>query len=95
MAMLETAWQAGVPMRRVAGDEVYGDSPELRDLIARRERWYVLAVRTHTPVWTARPPVVEPDPDENASGGKRTVGDDRQVSRRQLAREPLAASDRR
>jgi SRSO17 transposase len=64
MAMLETAWQAGVPMRWVAGDEVYGDSTELRDLVARSERWYVLAVRPHTPVWTERPPVVEPEPQE-------------------------------
>jgi SRSO17 transposase len=64
MAMLETAWQAGVPMRWVAGDEVYGDSTELRDLVARRERWYVLAVRTVTLVWTERPPVVEPEPQE-------------------------------
>ncbi len=64
MAMLEHAWQAGVPMQWVTGDEVYGDSTDLRDLIARRERWYVLAVRTHTPVWTARPLVVEPEPQE-------------------------------
>ena len=61
MAMLEDAWQAGVPMRWVAGDEVYGDSTALRDLIARHERWYVLAVRTSTPVWTERPQVVEPE----------------------------------
>jgi len=60
MAMLEHAWQAGVPMRWVAGDEVYGDSTELRDRIARCERWYVLAVKTSTPVWTVRPAVVEP-----------------------------------
>jgi SRSO17 transposase len=64
MAMLEGAWQAGVPMRWVAGDEVYGDSTALRDLIARRERWYVLTVRTTTPVWIERPPVVEPEPQE-------------------------------
>jgi len=64
MAMLEHAWQAGVPMRWVAGDEVYGDSTALRDLIARRERWYVLAVRTPTPVWLERPQVVEPEPQE-------------------------------
>jgi len=38
MAMLEQAWQAGVPMRWVAGDEVYGDAPELRDLVARHDR---------------------------------------------------------
>jgi SRSO17 transposase len=64
MAMLEHAWQAGVPMRWVAGDEVYGDSTALRDLVARNERWYVLTVRTHTPVWTERPQVVEPEPQE-------------------------------
>jgi SRSO17 transposase len=60
MAMLEHAWQCGVPMRWVAGDEVYGDSTELRDLIARHDRLYVLAVRTHTPLWTRRPPVTQP-----------------------------------
>jgi len=64
MVMLEHAWQAGVPMRWVAGDEVYGDSTALRDLIARRERWYVLAVRTPTPVWLERAQVVEPEPQE-------------------------------
>jgi SRSO17 transposase len=64
MAMLEHAWQAGVPMRWVAGDEVYGDSTKLRDLVTRHERWYVLAVRTPTPVWTERPQVVEPEPQE-------------------------------
>ena len=64
MAMLEQAWQAGVPMRWVAGDEIYGDSTELRDLVARNGRWYVLTVRTPTPVWTKRPSVVEPEPQE-------------------------------
>jgi SRSO17 transposase len=64
MAMLEHAWQVGVPMRWVAGDEVYGDSTALRDMIARRERWYVLTVRTPTPVWIERPQVVEPEPQE-------------------------------
>jgi SRSO17 transposase len=62
MAMLEHAWQAGVAMRWVAGDEVYGDSTALRDLIARHERWYVLAVRTLTRVWIERPQVVAPEP---------------------------------
>jgi len=64
MEMLEDAWQAGVPMRWVAGDEVYGDSTALRDLIARHGRWYVLAVKTSTPIWTERPQVVEPKPQE-------------------------------
>jgi SRSO17 transposase len=65
MAMLEHAWQAGVPMRWVAGDEIYGEATELRDLIARHERWYVLAVRTPTVVWIARPAVVEPERQEH------------------------------
>jgi len=64
MAMLEHAWQTGVPMRWVAGDEVYGDSTDLRDFVARHGRWYVLAVRTHTAVWAVRPPVVAPEPQE-------------------------------
>jgi SRSO17 transposase len=64
MTMLEYAWQAGVPMRWVSGDEVYGDATKLRDLVAGSGRWYVLAVRTATPVWTERPQVVEPEPQE-------------------------------
>jgi len=64
MGMLVHAWQAGVPMRWVAGDEVYGDSTALRDLIACHKRWYVLAVRTPVAVWPERPQVVEPAPQE-------------------------------
>lgn len=60
IAMLEHAWQQGVPMRWVAGDEVYGDSVALRDVVAQAGCWYVLAVRSQTPVWTERPAVVEP-----------------------------------
>jgi SRSO17 transposase len=62
MEMLEHTWQAGVPMRWVTGDEVYGDSPALRDLIASNGRWYVLAVQSATHVWTKRPLVVEAVP---------------------------------
>lgn len=70
MAMLNTAWQAGVPMRWVAGDKVYGDSTVLRDLVARHERWYVLAVQTLTPVWTKRPSVVEPGHQDGLGPGR-------------------------
>ena len=58
--MLQHAWQQGVPMRWVAGDEVYGDAVKLRDVVAESGRWYVLAVSSTTPVWTERPTVVEP-----------------------------------
>lgn len=61
MTMLEYAWQAGVPMRWVTGDEVYGDATKLRDLVAGSGRLYVLAVKTTTPVWAERPQVVEPE----------------------------------
>jgi len=44
--MLTHAWQAGVPMRWVTGDEIYGEATALRDLVADSGRWYVLAVRT-------------------------------------------------
>ena len=64
IAMLEHAWQQGVPMRWVAGDEVYGDAPELRDAIARHGKLYVLGVRSHKPVWIERPVVIEPQAKE-------------------------------
>jgi SRSO17 transposase len=59
--MLQHAWEMGVPMRWVTGDEVYGDSPHLRDAIAENGRWYVLAVRTNITVWLERPEVVVPE----------------------------------
>jgi SRSO17 transposase len=64
IAMLEHAWQQGVPMRWVAGDEVYGNAPALRDAIDRHGRLYVLTVRVNTPVWIERPPIIEPQPQE-------------------------------
>jgi SRSO17 transposase len=68
--MLKHAWEAGVPMRWVTGDEVYGDAPALRDLVTETRRWYVLAVSSHTPVWTERPQVEEPTP--GSKGRPRT-----------------------
>ena len=55
IAMLESAWAHGVPMRWVCGDEVYGESTELREAVAGSARWYVLAVRTTEPIWLTRP----------------------------------------
>jgi SRSO17 transposase len=60
MAMLEHAWEQGVPMRWVTGDEVYGDAPRLRETIQAHGRFYVLAVAANTRVWTERPEVEEP-----------------------------------
>lgn len=70
LEMLEHAWEQGVPMRWVTGDEVYGDAPYLRDGIAAHNRLYVLAVSCHTPVWL-EPPSVE-EPTRNTGGRPRT-----------------------
>ena len=70
MSMLEHAWQQGVPMRWVTGDEVYGDAPQLRDLVSKHQRRYVLAVSTSTPVWTESP-ALDP-PGQSGAGRPRT-----------------------
>jgi SRSO17 transposase len=59
-AMLVHAWEQGVPMRWVTGDEVYGDAPRLRETIQAHGRFYVLAVSATTRVWSERPAVEEP-----------------------------------
>lgn len=58
--MLLHAWEQGVPMSWVTGDEVYGDSPCLRDTVREHKRLYVLAVSSNSLVWSQRPGVVEP-----------------------------------
>jgi SRSO17 transposase len=67
IAMLMHAWEQGVPMRWVTGDEVYGDSPRLRETIQEQGRFYVLAVSANTRVWTERPEVEEP---QEQTGGR-------------------------
>lgn len=67
MAMLRHAWEQGVPMRWITGDEVYGDSPRLRELIQQQGRFYVLAVSANTRVWTERPEVEAP---QEQTGGR-------------------------
>src|SRR5260370_21398674 len=58
--MLEHAWEQGVPMRWVTGDEVYGEGPRVRETSQGHGRFYVLAVSANTRVWTERPEVEEP-----------------------------------
>jgi SRSO17 transposase len=67
MVMLLHAWEQGVPMRWVTGDEVYGDSPRLRETIQAHGRFYVLAVSANTRIWTERPEVQEP---QEQTGGR-------------------------
>lgn len=51
VGMLQHAWEQGVPMRWVTGDEVYGDNTLLRDTVHVSGRRYVLAVARDTSVW--------------------------------------------
>lgn len=67
IAMLKHAWEQGVPMQWVTGDEVYGDSPRLRETIQAHGRFYVLAVSATTRVWTEQPEVEEP---QEHTGGR-------------------------
>src|SRR5260370_15951828 len=60
IALLTRAWEHGVPMRWVTGDEVYGDAPRLPETIQAQARFYVLAVSANTRVSTERPAVEEP-----------------------------------
>src|SRR5260370_5799231 len=57
IGMLSHAWEQGVPMRWVTGDEVYGDAPRLRETFAAAGRFSVLAVSANTRGWTERPAV--------------------------------------
>lgn len=73
MQMLHGAWQRGVPMAWVTGDEIYGDDPVLRDGIAAEGHQYVLAVASITPVWPERPAVAAPPTErEHRRGPLRT-----------------------
>jgi SRSO17 transposase len=58
--MLEHAWAQGVPVRWVAGDEVYGNATPLRDAAMEHGCLYVLAVSRATPVWAERPAIEGP-----------------------------------
>ena len=58
--MLLEAWAAGVPMRWVTGDAVYGDARYFREAIHAAGRWYVLGVSSTTPVWIHRPQLCLP-----------------------------------
>jgi SRSO17 transposase len=69
--MLLHAWEQGVPMGWVTGDEVYGDSPCLRDTVREHKRLYVLAVSSNSLVWSQRPGVVEPERKPGSRGRPR------------------------
>jgi SRSO17 transposase len=51
MQMLERAFEAGVPVAWVTGDEVYGGDGNLRRWLEQEGRPYVLAVRSNQSVW--------------------------------------------
>ena len=49
--MLDRAFQAGVPLAWVTGDEVYGRDRRLRRWLEEQEQPFVLAVATNEPLW--------------------------------------------
>jgi len=55
--MISRALDAGTPAGWVAGDEVYGQDPQLRAELARRGLGYVLAIRKSDPVVTPAGPL--------------------------------------
>lgn len=71
-AMLEHAWQQGVPMRWVTGDSVYGDSPALRAAIEGSGRWYVLALTGVIRCW-GEPPALDAPQQETGGRPRRAV----------------------
>ncbi|HEY7092515.1 MAG TPA: IS701 family transposase [Ktedonobacterales bacterium] len=70
-AMLEHAWELGVPMRWVTGDSVYGDSPDLRAAIEASGHWYVLALTGVIRCWLEPPPLEGP---QAQTGGRPRRG---------------------
>lgn len=70
LEMLTHAWERGVPMQWVVGDEVYGDAGYFRKAVSGHRRLYVLAVSKSTPVWLRRPRIEAPGP--GAVGRPRT-----------------------
>ena len=89
---------AGVPMRWVTGDEVYGDATELRDLVAGHEPLVCAGGAHATPVWAERPAMGNPNRGNAVARGarcawrRRRPGDDSGSSGGHLARAPLAAA---
>jgi len=67
LEMLEHAWQRGVPLQWVAGDEVYGDASYFRHGVSAHGRCYVLTVSVSTPAWVQRPAV---EPQQHAADGR-------------------------
>jgi SRSO17 transposase len=51
--ILERAFEAGVPVSWVTGDEVYGGDRRLRVWLEEQEVPHVLAVRSNEPLWVA------------------------------------------
>ena len=70
--MLARTWAAGMPMRWVTGDEVYGNDPKFRDFVTAHGRRFVLAVGCKTRVWTTRP-AMEPVPWKRKSTSPRAM----------------------
>ncbi len=61
LGMLADAIAAGVPLRWVGGDSVYGDSPTFVQGVRQFGKWYVLDSSADARVWLEGPQVIPPD----------------------------------
>jgi len=68
--MIARALKAGVPFRWVAGDEVYGSSPGLREWLEGEKIRYVLAVACSAMIPTATSPMSSPSARVRAEGNR-------------------------
>jgi len=67
LEMLKHAWQRGLPLQWVVGDEVYGNASSFRQAVSAHRRRYVLTVSVPTLVWVDRPAI---EPAQHTAGGR-------------------------
>jgi SRSO17 transposase len=90
LEMLAEACSAGIPIRWVGGDSVYGDSPVFVAGVRQLQKWYVLDTACDTHVWTEEPQVVAPQ-DRARSGRGRPPSKPAVLGATQRVQELFAA----
>jgi SRSO17 transposase len=71
LEMLSEACAAGIPIRWVGGDSVYGDSPVFVAGVRQLGKWYVLDTASDTRVWAEEPKVVQAQERARIGRGRR------------------------
>ena len=71
LEMLSEACAAGIAIRWVGGDSVYGDSPVFVAGVRQLGKWYVLDTASDTRVWAEEPKVVQAQERARVGRGRR------------------------